>query len=190
MNYKSFVLQIFATLLLVSQFSLADDYFTTGSTTRSRFGFEYLRFKGGGSDSGTQGSMIGLRSSYYINKSEVSLGYQVNFGSIRDAAVADNNLVYGGLTLGYDKSFAKILFYDLNLLLGYGYGRIASENISTQGFAIQPSIGIGFILVSGYRVSFNPGYFYMPNSRGLSGLNFGIRLERKTDSQQSRGVDK
>ncbi|NBT59132.1 hypothetical protein EBT16_10150 [bacterium] len=74
-------------------------------------------------------------------------------------------------------------------MVGYGYGKSINLGVSGDGFAIQPQVGIGFVLVNGYRVTFAPGYLYMPRTNGFSGFTFSIRFDRKSEDGPSKPVN-
>lgn len=158
------------------------------SSGRTRTGFHFERFKGGSTDSGTQGFMVGLRHSYYVYEG-LNLGLELNAGAPRDGAIADNNFLYAGMTVGWDDTFAKIFYYDFSLLVGYGYGSSSTLGVSGETFALQPQVGIGVVIVNGYRLGFYPGYLYTPGTSGLSAITFSLRFERKTESAPGKPVN-
>lgn len=175
---------------LTGQIAYAELYQGGGSNSKStsRTGIQFQRFRGGNTDSGTQGLMIGLRSSRYLYKG-FSLGLEVVAGAPEDGSIVDNNLLYTGLTLGWDQTFFKIFTYEFNVLLGYGYGKSANLNANGDGFTVQPQVGLGFTLVNGYRLTFAPGYLYMPRTNGFSGFTFSLRLDRKSESAPAKPVN-
>lgn len=178
-------------LFIVSQINQVayGEYYSSGNGRAvQRSGLQVQRFKGGSTDSGTQGLMLGFRTSRYLYRG-FSLGMEVVAGAPQDGGIVDNNILYTGLTLGWDQSFFKILTYEFNVLLGYGYGSSSSLGVSGDGFTIQPQAGLGFVLVNGYRVTFLPGYLYMPRTNGFSGFTFSLRFDRKSEAYPSKGVD-
>ncbi|NBX93339.1 MAG: hypothetical protein EBQ85_08935 [Proteobacteria bacterium] len=190
MNYaqKLSVCLLSIILSLVSVLAFAESYSTTDNRTIIRSGFQVQRFKGGNTDSGTQGLMVGYRSSRYLYKG-FSLGIEAVAGAPQDGSIVDNNVFYTGLTLGWDQSFLKILTYEFDVLVGYGYGKSDNLGVSGDGFTIQPQVGLGFVLVNGYRLSFLPGYLYMPRTNGFSGFTFSLRLDRKAESLPGKAVN-
>jgi len=166
----------------------AEYYQSSGDKSVGRWGVQVQRFKGGNTDSGTQGLMLGFRTSRYLYKG-LSLGLEAVAGAPEDGSIVDNNILYTGLTLGWDQSFFKIFTYELNILVGYGYGKSSNLGVSGDGFTIQPQVGLGFVLVNGYRVTFAPGYLYMPRTNGFSGFTFSIRFDRKSEDGPSKPVN-
>ncbi|NDD04894.1 MAG: hypothetical protein EB078_08310, partial [Proteobacteria bacterium] len=142
MNYaqKLSVCLLSIILSLVSVLAFAESYSTTDNRTIIRSGFQVQRFKGGNTDSGTQGLMVGYRSSRYLYKG-FSLGIEAVAGAPQDGSIVDNNVFYTGLTLGWDQSFLKILTYEFDVLVGYGYGKSDNLGVSGDGFTIQPQVG-------------------------------------------------
>jgi hypothetical protein len=178
-------------LLVAGSQAFAWDYPVYDSQDRSRSGIEMERFDGGDSASHTQGWMLGISNlSYPKWTSNFSYGYRFYFGTPRDGGnLGQNNLVYGGLTLGVDGTFGKILTADLTVLGGYGYGSVLNTGLNGESITLQPTVGLGFVLVGGWRLTFNTGYFYMPSAMGFSGWSYGIRLEHKTESDRSHGIN-
>jgi len=160
----------------------------TNNKSISRSGIQVQRFRGGNTNSGTQGLMLGFRTSRYLYKG-FSLGMELLAGAPEDGSVVDNNLLYTGLTLGWDQTFFKIFTYEFNVLLGYGYGKSANLQANGDGFTVQPQVGLGFTLVNGYRLTFAPGYLYMPRTNGFSGFTFSLRLDRKSEASPSKPID-
>jgi hypothetical protein len=158
------------------------------SAARTRTGFHFLRFKGGTTDSGTQGMLVGFRTSQYVYDG-LSLGVELNAGAPQDGAIVDNNLLYAGATLGWDQTFAKIFMYDFSLMVGYGYGSSQTLGVSGETLAVHPMAGLGVVIVNGYRLGFYTGYLYTPGTSGFSGITFSLRFERKTESGQSKPID-
>ena len=172
----------------MSQPAYAEYYSSGKNRPVARSGLQVQRFKGGNTDSGTQGLMLGYRSSRYLYKG-FSLGLEAIAGAPQDGSVVDNNILYGGLTLGWDQTFFKIFTYELNFLVGYGYGKSSNLGASGDGLALQPQVGLGFVLINGYRVSFNPGYLYMPRTNGCIGFTFSIRFDRKAETPPTKPVN-
>lgn len=178
-------------LFLVSQLNqvaYAEYYSAGNSRSVQRSGLQVQRFKGGSTDSGTQGLMLGFRTSKYFYKG-FSMGLEVVAGAPEDGSIVDNNILYTGMTLGWDQAFFKILTYEFNVFLGYGYGSSNNLGVSGDGFTIQPQAGLGFVLVNGYRVTFMPGYLYMPRTNGFSGFTFSLRFDRKSEAAPSKPVN-
>lgn len=167
--------------LLVSLTSLFASHRALGETpVQGKSGLEVQSFGDGPTIS--RGMMLGFRSSRYIQRSQVSLGLEALAGSSHGGRLDQDNLTYGGITLGYDGTFATIFNYDLSMLVGYGYGRVDSLGIGGVSFTAQPTLALGLTLIEGYRASFAVGYLYMPSTSGFSHFTFGIRLEQKSDS--------
>jgi len=179
-----FWLLTFAALFAVT----AHAEYGRNTSARTRTGFHFERLKGGNTDSGTQGFMIGLRHSYYVYEG-LNLGLELMAGAPQDGAIVDNNFLYAGLSVGYDQTFAKIFYYDFSLLVGYGYGSSSTLGESGETFALQPQIGVGVGIVNGYRLGFYPGYLYTPGTSGFSAITFSLRFERKTESQPGKAIN-
>jgi len=183
-----FFVGVLGLLSQMGQNAYAEGYSGGKSRSVARSGIQVQRFKGGSTDSGTQGLMLGFRTSTYLYKG-FSLGLEVMAGAAQDGSIVDNNLLYSGVTLGWDQTFFKIFTYELNFLVGYGYGKSTKLDVSGDGLALQPQAGIGFVLVNGYRVSFLPGYLYMPRTNGFSGFTFSIRFDRKAENPPTKPVN-
>jgi len=184
----SFFIGMLGLLSQMSQPAYGEHYSGLRSRPVARSGIQVQRFRGGNTDSGTQGLMVGLRTSRYLYKG-LSMGFEVVAGAPEDGSVVDNNLLYTGFTLGWDQSFFKIFTYELNFLVGYGYGKSNNLGVSGDGLALQPQAGIGFVLINGYRISFLPGYLYMPRTNGFSGFTFSLRFDRKVEDPPRKPVD-
>jgi hypothetical protein len=186
------LLKVILLVLILAFPAWSEDASSTGSrgkSSLSRLGFQFERFKGGTTDSGTQGFMLGLRSLSYLWRTNFYYGYELNVGSPSDSSIRHNNLFYTGLSFGMDYNLSSTLNLDLSGLVGYGFGANADIGSSGDSVVVQPSIGLGFILVGGYRVIFAPGYFYFPGTKGFNGISFTLRFERKVETSPSKGVD-
>lgn len=184
----SFTVGVLGLLSQMNQPAYGEYYSSGKNRPVARSGIQVQRFKGGNTDSGTQGLMLGYRTSRYLYKG-FSLGVEAVAGAPQDGSVVDNNILYGGLSLGWDQTFFKIFTYELNFLVGYGYGKSNNLGASGDGLALQPQVGIGFVLVNGYRVAFSPGYLYMPRTNGFSGFTFSIRFDRKAEDPPTKPVN-
>lgn len=184
------LISVFLITGALSAVAHADDDLLKGDYERDRYGIEFQQFKGGNSDSGTQGGMIGIRdSAYLMDWKKLHLGAAVYFGTPHGGDLSRDNLLYGGLIAGVDTTVSRIFELSLDALIGYGYGNSNISQIAGQSVAIQPTASAGFVLVRGWRASFSMGYLSMPSANGFSGQTFGIRLERKTESSPSYGLD-
>lgn len=133
----------------------------------------------GDSSKFVRGMMFGLHGSQYVRDSNVSIGLAMDMGSPNGNQVANDNLGYGGLTIGYDNTWGRIIHYETNLEVGYGLGSYGQSPV------IKPDIGAGLNVVNGYRMVFSIGYLYMPSMPQGSGLIMGIKIDRKTFGDSS-----
>jgi hypothetical protein len=153
-----------------------------------RWGFELEQFKGGDSDLGTQGAMLGLHSSIYpFSYHRISIGTSLYLGTAHGGDTSRDNLAYGGLTLGAETTLLRLFELNLKALIGYGYG--TSPQVTGQSVAIQPTLAAGLVLVNGWRASFVFGYLMMPSANGFTSRTYGIRLERKIETTGTQGLN-
>ena len=174
-------------LFLMLSFAIAPSLLS--AETKVRWGFDAKAFQIGASGrklmssfnaNDNLGDMLGFRTGIYPGNSDFSLGVEGYAGASKTAQISSRNYVYyGGLTLGFDKKIGSAFYYELGLLAGYGEASLG-ERASGKSSVLEPTIAIGFILGGGWRLGFRGGYIHAPSANGVSGFNFGLRLERKS----------
>ena len=120
------------------------------------------------------GLSVGGQVSEYFDESNFRFGVAMQIGAVAGTRLETDNVSYGGLLLGYDSVFKQLFHYEANVLVGYGFGSYG------KSLVLQPDVGIGVVMVQGWRAVFTVGYRYMPTIAPASGFVYGIRIERKT----------
>lgn len=168
---------LFLGLFLVSLPALAEgDY-------RSKYGLDVSAIKI--SPQSSIGWVLGIRSERYLGGSNVYLGLQVDWGAPTGGSPADESIFYCGASFGYDGRMSRTFTYEFSAFAGYGQGQIKNLGLSEVSyFVVQPSIGIGFGLGGGYRLTIDASYLQMSGAAQFSGPMFGIRLDYRTQSKE------
>lgn len=143
----------------------------TADESKSKIGIQVEGL--GSQDTFVKGFMVGGHFNQYFSNSW-SLGLEMNVGSPSGLRLENDNLAYGGATIGYDKVFGRIFHYEANLFVGYGFGSYGKSAV------VKPDVGAGLVIVDGYRAIFSVGFIYMPDMPQTTGVIFGIKLDRKT----------
>ena len=159
----------------------------TQYSSRFRWGFEYKAFPVGGYDNlstlsgdNSQGDMVGFRAAHFIEGSFIplSVGFEAYVGGTRLTRISGgDHLFYCGPSLSSDGMLTENINYELGIVPAFAEGNIEARGAQGSGFMLEPSASLGFILGEGWRISFRAGYLAGPSS--FSGLNFGIRLDKK-----------
>ncbi len=149
---------------------------------RSKLGFEFrgLRLP---QQSGV-GWVAGLQTGRYLGTSNVYYGLSALFGAPTGDSIANESIYYGGFILGKDGRLSKVFIGDINLLVGYGAGKVSRLNQSDMSYyVVEPTAGLGFSLGGGCRLKFEVGYTYMTNTPNFSGYTFGFRIDFRSAIQ-------
>lgn len=156
---------------------------------KSRWGLDVARLQNG--TSGEYGTMIGFRHLAYFPQGQNSVyaGYEIHTGSAKSGSLGEDNLTYGGLSLGFDGAYFRAITYDFGMVIGYGFGNVARYQISGSSLTFQPQVSFGLMMLAGYRASFSVGYLFMPGAKDFSTWVFGIRLDRKLMSSSTTAAD-
>ena len=127
------------------------------------------------------GWLAGVRTARFIGTSNAHIGLAGYFGSPQGGDPKINNSWHSGLTLGYDGKLGKTMTWEIGFLGGLGAGK-APNLEQTSYYVVEPSIGAGFQLGGGFRMTANASYIHMTSAAVFSGPSFGFRIEYKTQT--------